>query len=411
MRTKPALLLVALILLASCSAGGPEQVFAPAPETSLPLGDEDIPPPVLPAPSRPEQAPSELGEAPEPPQKSEEPPPTPEEIFEERLANVYWQIEGTTDPEQVITGYLALQNLSYYSLREVDLRVVLDMNEFPSYNEERWFNNLVQRRRLLAQTGYCYVNTEPLDYRLKIISEEELADERMDYWRGQTREALPGEVYIHFVVEGEPGEGYSPLLAVNAQHTVRMAPNEDGVWKINMHYFPGAARKYIFTDALGYRDDGEVLAELEAEFAFAGESNPMRIPNGAATYDPYLAADYALAFTEGRNEAFYRVDDWSGNCQNFVSQCILYGFGGGEPFDEPLTRYMDGEWFSGGGGGSFAWENVDYFWEYAVSGQYLVCGEPGGAADLRLGDIIQTRTAYTHRDDDSENYNHTLLVM
>ena len=69
---------------------------------------------------------------------------------------------------------------------------------------------------------------------------------------------------------------------------------------------------------------------------------------------------------------------------------------------------MTAAWFAGAGGGSPAWENVGYFWDYIMGGGNLRGQQLTSVSELKLGDVIQTRT-YNNADD--AGYSHSLMVV
>jgi hypothetical protein len=388
--------IVVLLLLTSCA--GP---LAAEPDVEAALIVE---PPRPPSPE------------PLPPQTAE-PENTPEEQLQTELDGLFWLAAAAHHPFEVIEAYFEIQYLSYIHNHQVDFSPILDINQFGTYNIDRWMAGLVQRRRLIEENSLCYVNTEKYDYTINLIEEEDLNDVRMDFADDFTRDPLEGDVFFHFVITGEPGRAYPPLMAVNSQHTIRLIPAENGGWKIAMHYFPGATRKFYRTGLLSFRTDEEVLDELMEEFSYTDVSDVMSgapegfVSSGGQAYNPDFAAMYAKAFTEGDNPDFYRVNEWLGNCMNFISQSILHGFGSGQIPESGLNRFMTKDWFSGGGGGSPEWENVGRFWQYVIGENPLRCQILNNASSLKAGDIILTRTYLAHSADDPERFTHALMVV
>ncbi len=345
-------------------------------------------------------------------ENSEEPVPEEEEepdAFGQALEELFIRVEDAEEPEEIIRAYLDLQYLGYAYLEPVDLGPVLDLEQPLMRNLQIWQNLLIQRRRLLYESDLCYVEREIFDFDLTFIEPEELTDGRLEQWEGYDFGDEGQGVEYHFVVTGQPGRAYPPLLAVNAQHTVRLLPTDEG-WKITFHYFPGAGRKF-YTYYLAEREDDEVMEELLQELTRGDRYTDQGPKETSTPYRGIFAARYALRFAETPNPDFYHVGDWNGNCMNFVSQCVLHGFGDGRVPDPSLSRFMTKEWFSGDGGGTPAWENVDYFWEYATRGGPLRCQVLRGAKGLRAGDVIQIRSSYLGKDDDPNDFTHCLIVV
>jgi hypothetical protein len=401
------LTLLLCLLLACC--GVPVQPAGPA-SPSLEEAPASSRAPSPPSQSKETSPPLEEkeGEAPEDPWE-----PLPEQgdaqdAFEEALEELMFGLEGYQEPEEVIRAYLELQYLGYAFLQPVDLGLVLDLDQELMQNLQIWQNLLIQRRRLLYETDLCYVERERFDFDLTFIDPEELTDGRLEHWNGYNFGDRGEGIEYHFVVTGQPGKAYPPLLALNAQHTVRLIPQGES-WKITFHYFPGAGRKF-YSHYLAQRDDDEVMEELIQELTQGDRYTNQGPKDTSIPYRGIFAARYALQFAETPNPDYYHVGDWYGNCMNFVSQCVLHGFGEGKIPDPTLRRLMTREWFSGGGGGTLAWENVDHFWDYATGGGPLRCQVLSGAEGLRAGDVIQTRSSYLRQDENPQDFTHSLIV-
>ena len=335
-----------------------------------------------------------------------QPLPEVSEPEESPLPSVYILPEGGLTLEETVYVYFDQQYRSYAACQDIDLRAILDTHMPSIRNGIQWSAMLNQRRRLLKEMDLCYVETEMFPYTIRFLSEEELNDDRLRYWNAEELTAH-GEVMLHFVVEGEKGYAYPPIMAVNAQHTMRFY-QENGVWKLMFHYFPGAVRKFMREDSFRSYSDEEMRQKLQEEFApvdVTKVSAAAPAPENAVVYRAEDAAAYAKQYSEYYNDDFYLIDDWMGDCANFTSQCIWSGF---------PQNAMDAQWYAGDGGGSPAWENVDYFWTYAFSGNSLVGQEIGGIDDARTGDLIQTSASgisVTDRTDDENHFNHSLMIV
>lgn len=313
--------------------------------------------------------------------------------------------------EETIEQFFVQQYNAYANLQYIDISYLLDMDQARLRNSLIWMETLIQRRRLIEEHQLCYVETAKFPY--SITYEEEPRDQRMDFWSGR---GLIDEdaVTVHFTIAGEKGRGYSPFMAVNAQHTMRLK-EIDGVWKITFHYFPGSTRRFHQSNILVLSSEEEMLTDLMEEFRIPTDTSSLSTtqPATASTYDGVRAAEYAKIYTESRNPAFYDIEDWLGNCANFVSQCLLYGLETGDQTNIQREK-MTSQWYAGEGGGSPAWENVEYFWDYATAstgGQEQ--GIHGEVVDtisqLELGGVIQLRTGRM-RDND-ERFNHSLILV
>lgn len=311
-------------------------------------------------------------------------------------------------PRDVIEAYFDRMYTTYITNEPEDFSDLLDMSQEVNQNMVTWQNMLLQRRRLIAENNLAYVETERFDYQINYA--EQADDERMEFWSRYGQGEGGDELFIHFSITGEKGEAYPPLMAMNSFHTMRLK-EIDGDWKITFHYFPGSVRKYYRTNTLVLPSDEEYLKQLSAEFApIKAPAGDAVIPIGAKPYNAQRTALYAEKFTEVGNPEFYDIGDWMGNCQNFISQSVWYGFSkdGAEPSVNRRDN-MTNAWFAGGGGGSPAWENVGHFWNYAVSGGTMKSTILEGAAELELGDIIQTRSAAL-LDASDTGFSHSLIV-
>lgn len=313
--------------------------------------------------------------------------------------------------EETIEQFFEQQYNAYINLQYIDISYLLDMNQARLRNSLVWMETLIQRRKLIEQHQLGYVETTKYPY--SITYEDSPRDQRMDFWsrRGLVNE---DEITVHFTITGEKGRGYTPFMAVNAQHTMRLK-EIDGVWKITFHYFPGSTRRFHQNNTLYIPSEEEMLADLMEEFRVAPDSSSPGTTQATntSTYDGSRAAEYAKMFTESRNPAFYDIEDWLGNCANFISQCLLYGLGTDEQTDIQREN-MTPQWYAGEGGGSPAWENVEYFWDYVTESQGAQeQGINGEVVDtisqLELGGIIQVRTGQMGRND--EKYNHSLILV
>jgi hypothetical protein len=317
--------------------------------------------------------------------------------------------------EETIQQFFEQQYTAYTSLKYIDISDLLDLEQSRNRNSLVWLQNLIQRRSLLAQAQLCYVETNRYPY--SITYQDQAEDDRMDFWRNR---GIPAdEVTVHFTITGEKGRAYPPFLAVNGQHTMRLK-QVGGVWKITFHYYPGSSRLRTKTPLVLLPED-EMLADLKEEFkvlplltpANAPEAVP-NIPANALPYNGSLAVEYARTYTESPNPAFYDIGDWSGNCANFTSQSLWYGFGTGKQANIARRENMTSQWYAGQGGGSPAWENVEAFWDYVTSSRTPQASGLHGEITksilgLETGGIVQTRSGRFRNS--NENYNHNLLLI
>lgn len=329
----------------------------------------------------------------------------------EEINNVYIPTHPLTK-EETIQQFFEQQYNAYTSLQYINISYLLDMSQTRIQNSLVWLEALIQRRRLIAQHQLCYVETAKYPY---IITYQEYPEDgRMDFWRNRGIDNGE-EVLVHFTITGEKGRAYPPFLAINGQHTMRLK-QIDGVWKITFHYYPGASRLRT-KNPLVLLSEEEMLADLRKEFKELSpgpSSDERKIPAMAAPYSGARAVEYARIYTESPNPAFYDIEDWTGNCANFTSQSLWYGFGPDNRANISRRENMTSRWYAGQGGGSPAWENVEEFWNYATEPRDPQ--EPGMHGEvaetifgLEIGGIIQSRSGRFRNTD--ERFNHNLLLV
>lgn len=340
---------------------------------------------------------------------------SPQESKEEssgiKLTTVY-SPSHPLNMEETIAVFFEQQYNAYVQMQYIDLSALVDLSQMRNKNSLIWQETLIQRRKLIAENNFCYVETTKHPY--KIIYEKEPRDQRMEFWnkRGLIKE---DEITVHFTIQGEKGKVYPPLMAVNAQHTMRLK-EIDGVWKIVFHYFPGSTRRFHQSNTLVLPSKEEMLADLKEEFQKSPSDtsqNNSSLPAHAIPYDASRAVEYAKTYAETRNRAFYNIPDWNGNCANFISQSLWFGFSPGIKPDNRQGGNMTSNWYAGQGGGAPAWENVEYFWDYITLLNPLQPGIHGEVvkriSELKEGGVIQLRTGRFRQTD--ERFNHNLILL
>jgi len=327
----------------------------------------------------------------------------------EETNNVYIPAHPLT-MEETIQQFFEQQYNAYTSLQYIDISYLLDMDQNRFRNALTWLENLIQRRRLISENNFCYVDTNKYPYTINY--EEEAQDRRMDFYREKGIHNEEEEL-VHFTITGEKEKTYPPFMAVNGQHTMRLK-QVDGIWKITFHYYPGSSRLRTKTP-LAVLSKEEILSDLREEFKELSQEtiDPMQIPANAFRYSGSRAVKYARTYIASPNPAFYDIEDWVGNCANFTSQSLWYGFGSDDRVS-PGRENMTTKWYAGGGGGSPAWENVEVFWNYVTAPpgtrESGIHGEVVETiSGLDIGGIVQTRPG-RFRDTD-ERFSHNLLLV
>ncbi len=116
-------------------------------------------------------------------------------------------------------------------------------------------------------------------------------------------------------------------------------------------------------------------------------------------YDAEAAVEYANSWvgkTETlRNSEWGEYDDYGGNCNNFISQCL---FAGGIPMDTKGAIGVQWKWYGEGvnerqtkKGRSYSWTGVGHFYQYCLhnTGYGLVAWTDGNYFAGQKGDIMQ----------------------
>ncbi len=153
---------------------------------------------------------------------------------------------------------------------------------------------------------------------------------------------------------------------------------------------------------------GQVEDDLEKrgrQHAAAGKSESFQQVPGHE-YDREAAVAYARAHVDERSDEWHDYSGEGGNCQNFVSQCLLAG---GIPMD--IEGSAKWKWYgealdntSGRTGCTLSWINVDYFYAYARdnSGYGLTAQVDADYTSGQTGDLIMMGTP--------EDWNHMVVI-
>ena len=264
-----------------------------------------------------------------------------------------------SSPKVAVMRYFSALYDSYVAMLPVDISPIIDLDYEMMGNVLNWNELLQMRRRLIAENGFCYVETERFDYKIEYIRERDLDDQRMDYV--DLDDYGENAAVLHFVIKGEEGKAYPPIFAVNSQHSV-IITEENGEYKIAYHYFPGSEGKFQNDLPVETMTEEEMQNLLEEEFI---ELTEYRTPYAeySRSYDAENAVSYALEHCENRNKKFYFVGDWYGNCMNFASQCVWSGFrrNGESPAN---TGGMTRDWYCTKYSGTLIWASVGNFWKW-----------------------------------------------
>lgn len=371
------ILAVILVILTLFGCSGTEPVISDEIQSSVPeISEPEVPDePVVPEP---------------------EPLPEPTEVA--------FVAPKNSSPKVAVMRYFSALYDSYIAMLPVDISPIIDLEHEMMQNVLNWNNLLAMRRRLIAENGYCYVETERFDYEIEYIKQRDLDDERMYYV--DLSDYGENVTVLHFVIKGEEGKAYPPIFALNSQHTV-IITEENGQYKIAYHYFPGSEGKFQNDLPVWLMTKEEMSALLAKEFAPKEESVPEE-PEYDRIYNVEEALAYALQYCESPNPDFYFVGDWYGNCMNFTSQCVWAGF---RTEGETPKNYggMTYDWYCGKGGGTFIWSSVSRFWNWTMEeGCELQTAVFYDVNRVKTGDIVNIGS---YACEEEEKYTHALVVV
>ena len=190
---------------------------------------------------------------------------------------------------------------------------------------------------------------------------------------------------------------------------------DDGQWYISQHRLVDTL--YMILPRDSWEDDvSEAYIEavpeylnlmeeqLQERIEERGES--VELPDTDHPYDSEGALAYAEAYVHERNAEWDDYTGRGGNCQNYVSQCLLAG---GIPMD--LSGEQVWKWYSdvvsndrSASGRSSSWTGVDSFVAYAEqnSGYGLSAVTDAPYYSGQPGDLIQMGT--------EDNWRHTVMI-
>ncbi len=310
-----------------------------------------------------------------------------------------------SSPKVAVMRYFDALYDSYIAMLPVDITPIVDTDFEMMQNVLNWNEILQMRRRIIEEKDYCYVETERFDYDIEYIKKRDLDDQRMDYIR--LKDYGANATVLHFVIKGEEGKAYPPIFALNSQHTVIVTEEEEGVFKIAYHYFPGSEGKFENDLPVTVPTEEELTALLSSEFEYAVGFN-LEKPKYEKTYNADAAVEYALTYCEKQNPDFYFVGDWYGNCMNFSSQCIWSGFR--EEGDSPKnTGSMTYKWYCTKSGGTLPWSSVSRFWNW--TGEKNCAMQTASFRNINLtenGDIVNIGSYVCETP---EKYTHALIIV
>lgn len=192
---------------------------------------------------------------------------------------------------------------------------------------------------------------------------------------------------------------------------------EDGSWKVVSH--TGGQDRLYWTLSRSLRNgEGDVSDQMEQQaqeliellqvnVARREQTSDEPLPQAANAYDRQAAVAYAKQWVTDRNDEWPDYSMSGGNCQNFVSQCLLAG---GIPMDSSGDAVW--KWYgdtpnnlSQMAGRSASWSGVDEFLQYAASntGSGMVAVADADYYSGEIGDVLIL--GY-----DEENLYHAVII-
>ncbi len=334
----------------------------------------------------------------------------PEEgALEEQLNKKVLIIDELLSVEDTLSLYFSTLYQSYLDLEYTDISSLFNMELLSSKNTLAYYQNLILRRQVIDELKLFFVEKEEKPYSINIESMPD--DERMDVF--SSHNVIGGyDELVHFTIRGDNSHAYPPFMSLNSQHTMALK-KIDGVLKVVFHYFVGSSRlrgseelKVLSIDEM----KEEVLSVIKEPQIYSN----LEIPDIAHSYKSEQAKEYAIKHLDNPNSIFYKVDDWMGNCANYTSQAVWYGFVDKENGYNSVRDYMTRQWYAGAGGGLPSWENVEVFWQYVTikksSKQEGIHGYIiDSVKDVDIGDIVQIRSNKLRGT--NEKFSHNLLVI
>ncbi len=216
----------------------------------------------------------------------------------------------------------------------------------------------------------------------------------------------------------ETTENFAQTPQVDSQRSNRYhfltLEEVDGAWRIQRHMQYSALYGQLMRAAGGRWEDGFTQAYIDAVPAYletlAGYQTARdeqrgleaELPTADVAYDREGALAYADQYAMGRNGDWADYTGSGGNCQNYVSQCLLAG---GIPMDTQGDAVW--KWYGSGlsnapgaEGRSSSWTSVTSFRQYAMdnTGFGLVALVDAPYYTGQPGDLIQmgTEDAWRH---------------
>lgn len=261
-----------------------------------------------------------------------------------------------------IESYFDVMYDSYTELKDIDFTDIVFQSSKPMQIKSYALNLLNARRKYISEMNYAYVERNQFAISFEYIDYEKIEDDM---------------VLVTLVIHGDQSLTYPPFFSLGLNEII-VKNSEDG-WRIYDHKYDGISlfenKNVIYTI-----DIDELKAQINDEFTDLTTSYNYSLLSTRYIIPPYIdyvysttrAALYGETYYATNNLLFYTANVGSGgDCTNFISQSVWYGFGGINAAGYISSRYLmeynpsySLGWYGGLGGGSASWEQANSFWTY-----------------------------------------------
>ncbi|EOC99283.1 amidase domain-containing protein [Caldisalinibacter kiritimatiensis] len=316
--------------------------------------------------------------------------------------------------KDTIESFYNTQYDSYLEMKYKDITPYLDMSKIQNRNKVIALKTLAIRRKYIDEKGYGYVEKRrfPLTFNYKSI------DIKNDY----------AKVILEINLDKQ--QAYPPFIS--SGENIFYLKKYNDTWKIIEHDYIGLKMfESSKVKLLLEKKKDELFKTIDKEYAIdktkeyknynedeeQSEVGVLSLPAENHYYSSSRGVYYANKYVINGNIKFYEASTSGGDCTNFASQVLWYGFGANDTTEDIANKemmvsgstYSEG-WYAGSGGGSRNWESVNYFWNYMTG--YKSIDTPGprvsvvsSVSSLNEGGIMQIDF-----ESDSD-YDHTVILV
>ena len=286
--------------------------------------------------------------------------------------------------KSVINAFYDISYESWSKKETIDFSSVLDTNSFFGENYILAFDEINRQKKYMLEKGYCSDCFVPIDI---IISCEDI---QFDKSIARATVVINGNCELCY-----------PWFVCLGDNEIVLSKN-DKTWIITSISNEDVFFYTLNNDKFSHVNDIELFDRIDKENEKCDnitEGKTMIDDDNTIKSNPYVdhqysasrAVKYAKKFVSNGNSHFYSIS--GGDCTNFISQCVSYGFGSTSSYTNSSSyRMTSGIWSAGSGGGFPAWESVSNHWTYMLQGK---AGQEGPRASVRTwsslinGDIMQ----------------------